>query len=197
MSANGDAVRAATAADEDAVMAVLELAFATDPPMRYIFARPADYAGGFRRLAAVHGAASLKAGAAYLAEDGAAAAIWTPPGVSGDVEAIGPLVQELALPERLPVLAQVGDALRRYHPDEPHWYLAMIGVDPMRQGRGLGSTLLEASLAHVDADGGLAYLESSNPKNVPLYERYGFEVMGLIQPEDFPPLTPMLRPARR
>jgi hypothetical protein len=28
---------------------------------------------------------------------------------------------------------------------------------------------------------------------VPLYERHGFEVLGVIQPRDFPPLIPMLR----
>jgi ribosomal protein S18 acetylase RimI-like enzyme len=66
----------------------------------------------------------------------------------------------------------------------------------MRQGRGLGSALLKAGLARCDAEGAAAYLESSNPKNVPLYERHGFEVIGLVQPADFPPLIPMLRPAR-
>src|SRR5580700_9837837 len=53
MTTAGHDVRVAQAADEDAVMAVLMLAFATDPPMRYIFARPADYAAGFRRFANV------------------------------------------------------------------------------------------------------------------------------------------------
>jgi ribosomal protein S18 acetylase RimI-like enzyme len=72
----------------------------------------------------------------------------------------------------------------------------MIGVDPVRQGRGLGSALLKHGLGQCDAQGLPAYLESSNPKNVPLYERHGFEVMGLIQPADFPPLYPMLRVAR-
>jgi ribosomal protein S18 acetylase RimI-like enzyme len=66
----------------------------------------------------------------------------------------------------------------------------------MRQGRGLGSALLEAGLARCDSEGASAYLESSNPKNIPLYERYGFEALGVIEPDDFPPLTPMLRPAR-
>jgi hypothetical protein len=32
---------------------------------------------------------------------------------------------------------------------------------------------------------------------VPLYERYGFEVLGFVQPGDFPGIYPMLRPARR
>ena len=204
MSAGDYTVRIAAAADADAVMAVLQLAFATDPPMRYIFKRPQAYAAGFRRFAEATGVASLKAGAAWLAEDGAAAAIWLPPGVEGDRAAVGPLVQEFAPPERLPVLAKVGEAmsrvgetLRQAHGDAPHWYLSMIGVDPMRQGRGLGSALLEAGLGRCDAEGTMAYLESSNLKNVPLYERYGFEAMEVIQPGDFPPLTPMLRPARR
>jgi ribosomal protein S18 acetylase RimI-like enzyme len=72
----------------------------------------------------------------------------------------------------------------------------MLGVDPARQGLGLGSAMLKAGLARVDADHLPAYLESSNPRNVPLYERFGFEVMGVIQPEDFPPLIPMYRAAR-
>jgi hypothetical protein len=42
----------------------------------------------------------------------------------------------------------------------------------------------------------LAYLESSNPRNVPLRERYGFEVMSFVQPGDFPGIYPMLRPPR-
>jgi hypothetical protein len=79
MTTGGRGVRIAEAADEDAVMAVLALAFATDPPMRYIFSRPQGYAAGFRRFAAVTGGPSLAAGAAYLADEGAAAALWLPP----------------------------------------------------------------------------------------------------------------------
>ena len=100
-------------------------------------------------------------------------------------------------PERLEVPAQVGELMGGFHPAEPHWYLPMIGVDPARQGRGLGSALLKHALALCDAERAPAYLESSNPKNVPLYERHGFEVVGEIKPGDFPGLTPMLRPARR
>ena len=73
----------------------------------------------------------------------------------------------------------------------------MIGVDPSRQGQGLGSALLKAGLQRCDEEGLPAYLESSSPKNVPLYERHGFEVIGLIKPGDHPGLIPMYRPARR
>jgi ribosomal protein S18 acetylase RimI-like enzyme len=69
-------------------------------------------------------------------------------------------------------------------------------VDPTRQGKGYGSALLEHALALCDRDGKLAYLESSNPANIPLYERHGFEVAGTIQAGSSPPFWPMVRKPR-
>jgi ribosomal protein S18 acetylase RimI-like enzyme len=56
--------------------------------------------------------------------------------------------------------------------------------------------LLTQALARCDADGLPAYLESSNPRNIPLYQRHGFEILGRIQVGDSPVLTPMRRPPR-
>jgi ribosomal protein S18 acetylase RimI-like enzyme len=81
----------------------------------------------------------------------------------------------------------------RYHPSEPHWYLPLIGVDPARQSQGHGSALMRHALAACDRDGRPAYLESTNPRNLPLYERHGFERLGTIQAGASPPLFPMLR----
>ena len=41
-----------------------------------------------------------------------------------------------------------------------------------------------------------AYLESTNPRNIPMYRRFGFEILGTIQVGSSPPMVPMLRPAR-
>jgi ribosomal protein S18 acetylase RimI-like enzyme len=82
------------------------------------------------------------------------------------------------------------------HPAEPHWYLPLIGVDPAHQRQGFGSVLLQHALSQCDHDHTPAYLESSNPANIPLYRRHGFEVMGTIQVGSSPPVFPMLRPAR-
>ena len=190
-------VRVAEKSEQDAVLSTLMLAFGVDPCMRYALTEAETFIGAFRRLALALGGGAFEHGSAYVGADGACAALWLPPGVESDGEAIGALVEQLDVPpEKQEVLGQVGEAMGANHPHEPHWYLAMIGTDPSRQGRGLGSAILKEGLRRCDADGLPAYLESSNPANIPLYERHGFEVMGLIQPGDFPPLVPMLRPAR-
>jgi ribosomal protein S18 acetylase RimI-like enzyme len=86
--------------------------------------------------------------------------------------------------------------MARYHPREPHWYLPLLGVDPARQGQGLGSRLLEHATWLFDLDGAVAYLESSNPRNVSLYQRHGFEALGRIQVGSSPVFTPMRRDPR-
>jgi ribosomal protein S18 acetylase RimI-like enzyme len=177
--------------------ATLALAFSTDPCTRYIWPKPADFLNGYPRLLAAIGGPGLENGVGYATADFAAASLWLKPGAKSDGDAIGTLISETVAPERAAVGAEVGALMDSFHPDEPHWYLSMIGVDPARQGRGLGSALLRHTLAIIDAEGSLAYLESSNPKNVPLYERHGFEVLGQIAPADFPGLTPMLRRPQR
>ncbi len=82
------------------------------------------------------------------------------------------------------------------HPEEPHWYLPLIGVDPAYQGRGLGSALLSHALALVDADKLPAYLEATTLDSRRLYERHGFEVVGEIQSGSSPTMYAMYRKAR-
>ncbi|HEY5941816.1 MAG TPA: GNAT family N-acetyltransferase [Solirubrobacterales bacterium] len=80
------------------------------------------------------------------------------------------------------------------HPREPHLYLAVVGVRPEGQGRGLGTALLRPGLAEADRLGLPAYLESSSIRNVPLYERHGFEVTEEVQLPGGPPVWLMWRP---
>ena len=68
----------------------------------------------------------------------------------------------------------LSDAMERAHPQEPHFYLYFLAVDPAFQGMGLGSRILDATLKRIDEMGLPAYLENSNPRNTPLYERAGF-----------------------
>ena len=178
------------------VMDTLTLAFSTDAPVRYMFPTAEGFLRNFSRLATAMAGSAVASGTAWVADDGAAAALWLSPGAAADSDAIIALVGEAVPEARHEVLGELGELMRQFHPQEPHWYLSMIGVDPSRQGQGLGSALLKAGLQRCDADGLPAYLESSSPKNVPLYERHGFEVIGLIKPGDHPGLIPMYRAAR-
>ena len=87
--------------------------------------------------------------------------------------------------------------MESHHPSEPHWYLPLIGIDPKHQGKGLGGALLAHVTEICDRDGVPAYLESSNPRNITLYERHGFEITGQIQHGSSPTIVPMLRQPRR
>ena len=57
-----------------------------------------------------------------------------------------------------------------------HWYLPTLGVDPPRQGRGIGGALLQPVLRRADAEGLWCYLETEKQENLPFYQRHGFEV---------------------
>ena len=69
-------------------------------------------------------------------------------------------------------------------------------MDLTRQGRGLGSQLLKHTLVAVDKDRLPAFLETANPRNVPLYERHGFDVIGVAETKTAPKVFFMQREAR-
>ncbi|MFL5295056.1 MAG: GNAT family N-acetyltransferase [Phenylobacterium sp.] len=190
-------IRAVAAEQAEDLRQTLVLAFSADPCTRYIWPNPRDFLACYPRMVRAIGGVDLDRGSGYATADFGAGALWLQPGRKPDSDAIDALIGETVSPERQAVAGQVGELMQAFHPDEPHWYLSMLGVDPARQGRGLGSALLRHTLAICDSEGLPAYLESSNPKNVPLYERFGFEVIGQIQPADFPGLTPMLRRPQR
>jgi ribosomal protein S18 acetylase RimI-like enzyme len=66
----------------------------------------------------------------------------------------------------------------------------------MSQGRGYGSALLRHVVEGCDRQQILAYLEATSPRNMRLYARHGFEVLGTIQVGTLPPLYPMVRTPR-
>ena len=155
-----------------------------------------QYLKHFPSFVRAFGGKAFTHGTAYYVDGYAAAALWLPPNVYPDEDKLISLVQhtvsEKIQKDFFPVFEQMG----RYHPSEPHWYLPLMGVDPSQQGKGFGSALLQQALIQCDRDSKLAYLESSNPKNIPLYQRHGFELLGTIQAGTSPSIFPMLRRPR-
>jgi GNAT superfamily N-acetyltransferase len=187
----------ATASNEDHAIAVLVLAFSSDPACRWAWPDPLQYLASFPDFVRALGGRAFEHGAAHCIRGYQGAALWLPPGVHPDEDELVALFQRTVAEDRQDEMFTVFDQMGRYHPDEPHWYLPLIGVDPGQQRRGYGSALLSHALAVCDRDGVPAYLESTNPENTPLYERHGFEVLGTIQVGSSPPIFPMLRTPRR
>lgn len=189
-------VRSASESDQPAVIGVITLAFSGDPMARWAFPDPATYLAAMPEVARAFGGNGFAHGTAHLVDGGLAAAMWLPPGVHPDSDRLAALTEEHVPEERLGDMMQVFERMEAYHPADPCWYLPLIGVDPACQGRGFGSALLRYALDRCDREGSPAYLESSNPRNVPLYQRHGFEIMGTIQVGTSPTLVPMLRQPR-
>jgi ribosomal protein S18 acetylase RimI-like enzyme len=110
--------------------------------------------------------------------------------------ALETIFRDTAKSEHLDDLLATFEKMGQWHPEEVHWYLPLIGVEPNAQGKGIGAELMRHAVARCDRERALAYLESSNPRNIPFYRRFGFEVMGEIQMGAGPLVTPMLRRSR-
>jgi ribosomal protein S18 acetylase RimI-like enzyme len=190
------AIRSAGPADEDVVVKVITLAFSIDPVARWANPNPATYLDVMPDFARAFGGNGFAHGSVHIAGDGDGAAMWLPPGVEPDQERMGALIMANAPEEMQPDLFALVERMAEAHPHEPHWYLPLIGVDPALFGKGIGSALMRHALARCDRDGAPAYLESSNPRNISLYRRHGFEAMGTIQVGTSPPIVPMLRRPR-
>lgn len=177
------AVRQAKAADVGTVADILTDAFVTDPVLAWLL--PPTVRRQRRRMQMLWSETAKeyldKDKPIYLTEDGKGAAIWAPPGTWAPTttQSLAELVPYLRIfRTSMPKAMRFSTEVMGKHPRSPnHWYLYAIGAHPSAQGRGVGSTLLRDRLAEIDQSGEPAYLESSNIRNVPLYQRHGFEVV--------------------
>ena len=179
-------IRRANRTDLPVVADILGAAFDTDPVCFWATRRH----GVMRPIYAVEGEhLYLPAGHTFVATDERGrilgAAMWTPPGHPPEsVPAFLPILRTILRHGGLRSLLRftvVGRKMLAGHPPLPHYYLHAIGVRPEAQGRGVGSALLRHVLARADQEGHPAYLENTNPRNTPLYERWGFRVRQEIQ----------------
>lgn len=189
-------VRTATPADEPSAIATVVLAFSTDPVARWCWPNTHQYLEhmpGFTRAFAGGG---FPHNGAFCSDDHAGAALWLPPKAHSDEEALGEILQRTLSEQVRDDLSGIFEQLAAYHPAEPHWYLPMIGVDTFHQGKGYGSALMKYALEQCDREHSAAYLESTNPRNISLYLRHGFEALATVQVGTSPPFVPMLRKPR-
>lgn len=189
--------RHATKADIDALGIALAAAFATDPVWGWMVPDQARWSRWAADAFAHDADVRLRQGHVYTVDGAVGAAMWAPPGLwRGSL-----LDQAREAPSMVRLIGRAGlrrgvamlRGMEKAHPRDDHWYLGLLGTDPAHQGRGIGSALLRPILDRCDLDGVGAYLESSNPANVPFYERHGFRVTGQLSPGGSPPLDQMWR----
>lgn len=159
-------------------------AFANDPVLRHLFPDDATYP---RYAAAFFGRLFDKRvprNTIWTVGRGASVAMWDVPGAED-----GPPDGTLAAQLPADALARVNaynEAVHAALPSTPFWYLGVLGTHPDYAGRRWGHAVMAAGLRRAADDGLPAILETSNPDNVEVYRRIGWEVAHEVPAE---PLT--------
>lgn len=187
------AISSATTSDQQSVVATLVMAFSSDPITRWVWPDSSAYLTYFAEFIPIFGGQALGHGTAYCADDFAAASLWLPPGVHSDEDALVGLLERSVDEGNQETINDFLGQMGEHHPTEPHWYLPLIGVDTVHQGKGYGSALLRHALQNCDHDKLPAYLEATSEGSRRLYQRHGFDQIAEIQAGDSPPMWPMLR----
>ena len=178
------------------VIDTVVLGFTADPFVRWLFPDPQDYLTHFPVLMQHFAGEAFDLNAAFHLADYTTSALGLPPGSHPDEDSIVALLKAHLPAEKLDDAFSAFEQMDACHPDEPCWHLAFLATDPAHVGKRHGTALLEGTLEHCDKDGKPAYLESTNPANLSLYERCGFRAIGKIETKTSPPLFPMVREAR-
>lgn len=188
-----DQIRTATRADEKNIAALMGLAFATDPAVRWWLPDPYYYLKFHEKYVGLSFGPAFDNSSAFVIGSMCGAALWRPPGVKIDSRPLDDFMNKYFDPVVLDNFARLIEKSRTYRPVEPYWYLALIAVDPVRRGKGYGAALMSHALEICDRDKRPAYLESTNAANLSLYKRFGFKLLAEVQIGQSPARYPMLR----
>ena len=113
-------IRPATAGEMSHAVAAIVAAFLTDPLARFAWPSPDEYFRAMPQAVRAFANASIEHGTAYVSGNFCGTAIWLPPGVHPDGEALERLLSSTATPgHREDVLATFAE-MERSHPDQPH-----------------------------------------------------------------------------
>lgn len=191
------AITAGNGYDQDNAVDVLTRAFEADPAARWAYPDTQQYHRCFPKFVRVFSGKAFAQGTAYCIDAFLGVALWLPPNVHPDEEALAALIGDSVTDGEREDVAAYLDDLGRYHPSEPHWYLPLIGVAPTHHRRGFGTALMRHALQACDRDGKLAYLAATSAESKTLYEREGFRQIGTVQVGRSPEVYPMVREPQR
>ncbi len=195
------------AADRSAVVGALARAFYDDPLFNHFVADPVSQSKALLTFMGAGLADAAPFGEVWLARAGAklaCAAVWLPPSAYPRTLRRDMLSNLRGAPTFLRSGRRVAGALRllaaldqaHHEVHEPHYYLALLGTDPLFQRMGAGTAALRPVLDRCDTEGLSAYLETQKEDNLAYYARHAFELVRKVDVKGVPPIWTMLRPPR-
>ena len=171
----------------------LVLAFSADPIARWMYPSAQQYLSHFPNFLTAFGKNAFDSQTVYYSHNYVGAAFWFPPNVEPDGNLVIATIQQTISIKLQTEVFSLLEQMSNFHPSQSHWYLGVLGVDPVQQKQGYGSGLVRDVLNICDHAELPAYLESSNPTNIAFYEKHGFKIMGEIQSSSSPTMFPMIR----
>jgi GNAT superfamily N-acetyltransferase len=195
------------AEDRSAVVGTLARAFYDDPLFNHFVPDPVSQSKGLLTFMGAGVSDAAPFGEVWIARtDGklACAAVWLPPGAYPRTVRRDLLSNLRGAPTFMRSGRRVAGAVRlvavldkaHHAVDEPHYYLNLLGTDPLFQRVGAGAAVLQPVLTRCDAEGVSAYLETQKEDNLAYYARYAFELVQKVDVKGVPPIWTMLRRPR-
>jgi ribosomal protein S18 acetylase RimI-like enzyme len=187
-------IRLAVTVDRPAIVETVVAAFVNDPAFRYFFGTDDGYTAKASAFVGYLFDKRIVHNTVWVTDACEAVSLWSPPDhmFTDDHRA---LTKELSANMQTAVGSEAAKNLEIYDamvehrlPEEPHWYLGILAAHPTRAEKGAGRAVMEAGLAHVRANYGLAVLETTNARNPDYYRRNGWEVIATIE-SDTPSTT--------
>ena len=112
--------------DEQRTLSTMTAAFIADPVMRWLFPKADDYLRSFPTFVQTFAGQTFQTNGAYRTTDEHGAALWLPPDVHPDEEAVGAFFQATMPQERQEAIFSILEQLDKYHPTGAHWYLPVM-----------------------------------------------------------------------
>jgi ribosomal protein S18 acetylase RimI-like enzyme len=164
----------ATAAHRARVVETVVAAFRDDPAFRFFFADPERFDAQAALFAGHLFDRRVDGGTVWVVDGGSAVAMWAgPPGEPADALAAHGMPADV-----LDRLDEYDKAVHDLLPPVPHWYLGVLATHPDHAGRRWGRLAMTDGVRLAAEQGFPALLETTNPRNVGIYERAGWSTVG-------------------
>jgi GNAT superfamily N-acetyltransferase len=193
--------------ERSAVVGALARAFYDDPLFNFFVPDLVNQSRGlltFMRAAVADAVPFGEIWVAHTSDKVAGAAVWLPPGTYPRGTRRDLMTNLRGTPtfvrsgKRVSGAVRLLGALDKAHHAiaGPHYYLAVLGTDPLYQRTGAGAAVLRPVLARCDEEGVVAYLETQKEENIAYYARHAFELIDKIEVAGAPPVWTLSRQPR-